>query len=142
MALIDTILQKGHSCYEKYHLTKMAININGTWQEWHLKKMTSQKYGISKPTLLIFSSTTNTLPIEPTPTFRHKLDILDFKRPWPWVWIILQISEFPLKNLSAPPLADNIWAFFRMVCHFCKAPILACVVYAYFTWSICHVPFL
>ena len=30
MALIDTILQKGHNSYQKYHLTKMAANTNGT----------------------------------------------------------------------------------------------------------------
>ena len=48
MALIDTILQKGHYSYQKYHLTKLAANINGKSQEmaphkndisqkWHLK---------------------------------------------------------------------------------------------------------
>ena len=42
MALIDTMLQKGHSSYQKYHLTKMAPNINGTSQKWHLTKMAPQ----------------------------------------------------------------------------------------------------
>ena len=37
MALIDTILQKGHSSYQKYHLTKMAPHKNGISQKWHLK---------------------------------------------------------------------------------------------------------
>ena len=36
MAPIDTVLQKGHSSYHKYHLTKMAPNINGISQEWRL----------------------------------------------------------------------------------------------------------
>ena len=29
MAPIDTLLQKGHSSYQKYHLIKMAPNISG-----------------------------------------------------------------------------------------------------------------
>ena len=37
MALIDTILQKGHSSYQKYHLTKMAPHKNDISQKWHLK---------------------------------------------------------------------------------------------------------
>ena len=37
MALIDTILQKGHSSHQKYYLIKMAPNINGASQNWHLR---------------------------------------------------------------------------------------------------------
>ena len=79
MALIDTILQKGHSSYQKYHLTKMAANINGTSQKWHLRKLASHKNGTSKLLLLVFSSTTNTLLVKPTPTIRHKLEKREFK---------------------------------------------------------------
>ena len=43
MALTDTILQKGHASYQKYHLTKMAPNINGTSQKWHLINATFHK---------------------------------------------------------------------------------------------------
>ena len=32
MAPIDTVLQKGHSSYQKYHLPKIAPNINGISQ--------------------------------------------------------------------------------------------------------------
>ena len=90
MAPIDRILQKGHSSNQKYHLTKIAANINDTSQKWHLPKTTTaHKNGISKLTLLVFWSTTNTLPIETTPTtIRHKLEKLDFKIPRSWVWII------------------------------------------------------
>ena len=54
MALIDTVLQKGHSSNQKYHLTK-----NGTQHKWHLTKMASHKNDISqkwhvKFTLLVF----------------------------------------------------------------------------------------
>ena len=38
MALID-MLQKGRSSYQKYHLTKMAPNINSTSQKRYLTKM-------------------------------------------------------------------------------------------------------
>ena len=64
MALIDTILQKGHSSYQEYHLTKVAPNVNGTSQKWHLTKMASQNiyYWFSQV------ATTNTFPIKPTPT--------------------------------------------------------------------------
>ena len=54
MALIDTILQKGHSSYQKDHLTKMAPNINGISQKQHLTKMAYHKNGNSKLTLLVF----------------------------------------------------------------------------------------
>ena len=37
MALIDSVLQKGHSSYQKYYLTKMATNLKGTLKKWHLK---------------------------------------------------------------------------------------------------------
>ena len=36
MALIDIMLQKGHSSYQKYHLTKMARSINSTSQKSYL----------------------------------------------------------------------------------------------------------
>ena len=39
MALIDIMLQKGHSSYLIYHLTKMAANINSTSQKRYLTKM-------------------------------------------------------------------------------------------------------
>ena len=61
MALIDTVLQKGHSSFKKYHFAKIAPNINGISQKCHLTS-----------TLLAFSSTTNTLLIGPTPTIRHR----------------------------------------------------------------------
>ena len=57
----ETVLQKGHSSYQKYQLAKMAPNINGISQKWHLKTI-----------LLFFRSTINTLLIEPTPTIRHR----------------------------------------------------------------------
>ena len=38
MAPIDIMLQKGHSSYQKYHLTKMAPNMNDTSQKRHLTK--------------------------------------------------------------------------------------------------------
>ena len=52
MAFIDAILQKGYNSYQNYHLTKMAPHKNG----------------ISKLLLLVFSSTSNTMLINPTPT--------------------------------------------------------------------------
>ena len=61
MAPIDTVLQKGHSSYHKYHLAKMAPNINVISQKWRLTT-----------TLLAFWSTTNTLLIEPTRTIRNR----------------------------------------------------------------------
>ena len=41
MALIDTMLQKGHFSYQKYHLTNMALKLNGISQELRLTKMAS-----------------------------------------------------------------------------------------------------
>ena len=61
MVPIDTVLQKGHSSYQKCYFTKMATSINGISQKWYLTI-----------TLLAFWSTTNTLLIEPTPTIRHR----------------------------------------------------------------------
>ena len=72
-------------------LSKIPPQKNGTQHKRHLTKTASHKNGIPKLFLLVFSSTTNTLLIKPTPTIRHKLEKLDFKIPWPWVWIILQI---------------------------------------------------
>ena len=43
-APIDTVLQKRHSSYRKYHFTKMAPNLNGTSQKWHLTTMASLSY--------------------------------------------------------------------------------------------------
>ena len=37
MTPIDTMLQKGHFSYQKYYLTKLLSNINGTLQKWHIK---------------------------------------------------------------------------------------------------------
>ena len=48
MALIDTILQKGYSSYQKNYLIKMEPNINGASQKWHLTKTASYKNGISR----------------------------------------------------------------------------------------------
>ena len=84
MAPIDTLLQKKHSSYQEYHLTKMAPNLFGASQKWHLKKTASHKNGISKLTLLVFWSTTNTLLIEPIPTIIHQLKKHDFKITWQW----------------------------------------------------------
>ena len=53
MALIDTILQKVHSAFQKYHLTKKAPNINDTSQKWQLTKTASHKNGIPKQTFVI-----------------------------------------------------------------------------------------
>ena len=43
MAHTDTVLQKGHSSYQKNHLTKMAPNINDTSQKWHLEPFGQSK---------------------------------------------------------------------------------------------------
>ena len=48
MALIDTILQKGYSSYQKNYLIKMAPNINGASQKWHLTKMVSHENNMSQ----------------------------------------------------------------------------------------------
>ena len=127
MALLDTILQKGHSSYQKYHLIKMASNINCTSEKWISQKRHLKTYiiGFLKYYQLLA-----------TPTITQKLEKRDFKIPWPWVWIILQIKEFPLKNHPAQSLA-----FFRKVCHCCKERIFVGVAFVYFRWSICHVPF-
>ena len=61
MAPIDTVLQKEHSSYQKYHLAKIAPNVNGISQNWYLTT-----------TLLAFWSTTNTLLIKPTAAIRHR----------------------------------------------------------------------
>ena len=126
MSPIDTILPKRHCSYQKYHLTKIAANINGTSQKWHLKTFI---IGFLKYVLLI----------KPTPAIRHKLEKLDFKMKWSWVWFILQIYKFPLKNYSAQPLVCDLWVFFGKVCHFFKASFFVGVMFAYFRWSICHV---
>ena len=42
MTPIDTVLQKGNSSYQKYLLAKMAPNINGMSQNWHLTKVAHQ----------------------------------------------------------------------------------------------------
>ena len=81
MALIDTILQKGHSSYQKDRLTKMAPNINGISQKcisqkWHVTKMATQNLHYWSSEVLL-----TTLLIETTPTIRHKLEKLDFKIP-------------------------------------------------------------
>ena len=72
-------------------LSKIPPDKNGTQHKWHLTKMSSHKNGISKLTLLIFRCITNNLLIKPTPTITHRLEKLDFKIPWPWVSVILQI---------------------------------------------------
>ena len=57
MAPIDTVLQKGHSSYQKDYLPKM----------------TPQKNGIFTNTLLVFWSNTNIRLIEATPTtIKHR----------------------------------------------------------------------
>ena len=76
MALIDTILQKGHSSYQKDHLTKMAPNINGISQKWYITKIVTQNLHYWLSEVLI-----TTLLIKTTPTIRHKLEKLDFKIP-------------------------------------------------------------
>ena len=81
MALIDTILQKGHSSYQKDHLTKMAPNINGISQKcisqkWRVTKMATQNLHYWSSEVLL-----TTLLIETTPIIRHKLEKLDFKIP-------------------------------------------------------------
>ena len=54
MAPIDTIFKKEQSSYQKYHLTKMALNKNSTLQKLHLKKTAFHENGISELTLLFF----------------------------------------------------------------------------------------
>ena len=131
MALIDTILRKGHSSYQKYHLTKIAPNINGTSQKRHLTKTASHKNSTSKLILLVFWSTTNTLLIIPTLTIRHKLEKLDFKIPWPWVWILLQISNIPfIKSLNSALGKWPLGIFFARYAifvrhHFLRVPYLS-----------------
>ena len=68
MAPIATMLQKGHSPHQKYHLTKMAPSINGISQKCHLKTY-----------ILGFLKYYQTLLIETTPTIRRKLEKQDFK---------------------------------------------------------------
>ena len=73
-------------------LSKIPPHKNSTQHKWHLTRMASHKTaphknGISKLTLLVLWSITNTLLIKPTPAIRHKFDL---KIPWPWVWMILQ----------------------------------------------------
>ena len=49
---LTQMLQKGHSFYKKYKLTKMASNINGTSQKWHLITYVVVKnpvLGLNKP---------------------------------------------------------------------------------------------
>ena len=142
MVFIDTMLQKGHFSYQKYHLRKMVPNINGTSNKWHLTKAATHKKVISKLTLLVFWSTTNTLLIEPTATIRHKLEKHHFKIPLPWVWIIQQIQELFFRN-NSNILANNLWAYFCKVCHFCKTEsFVGAFVFVYLRWSTCHVPLL
>ena len=42
MAPTEVMLQKGHSSYQKYHLTKMTPNKSDTSQKLHLTKLTSR----------------------------------------------------------------------------------------------------
>ena len=42
VAPTEAMLQKGHSSYQKYHLTKMAPNKSDTSQKLHLTKLTSR----------------------------------------------------------------------------------------------------
>ena len=110
-----------YSSFQKYHFTKMAPNINSTSLKWQLPKAVSHKNWISKHTLLVSRSTINTLLIEPTPTIRDK---------------------FPFKSHSAQLLANKLWTFFHKAYHLCKAPFFLGEKFVYFSWSICHVPFL
>ena len=50
MTPIDTMLQKGHFSCQKYYLTKLSPNLNGTLQKWRLTKMEHQNlhYWFSK----------------------------------------------------------------------------------------------
>ena len=55
MEPVDIILQKGHSSYQKYHLTKVTPTINGTSQKWHLTEKLGamcESYTIFKNSLL------------------------------------------------------------------------------------------
>ena len=53
MAPIDTVLQKGHSSYQKYHLAKMAPNINGISQKWYPTTRISLPIGTNGRQLLV-----------------------------------------------------------------------------------------
>ena len=146
MALIDTILQKGYSSYQKYHLTKMTRNINGTSQKWHLKKLASQNL-----TLLVFWSTTNTLLIEPTPTVTHRRVIGISLRSGKKLTLndheaesynkcknfILKITQF------SHPWQITLEHFFALqnMCYFCKALFFLGSIFVYIRWRISHVPF-
>ena len=53
MAPIDTVLQKGHSSYQKYHLAKMTPNINGISQNWYPTIRISLPIGTNGRQLLV-----------------------------------------------------------------------------------------
>ena len=137
MASIGTVLQKGHSSYQKYDLTQMTPNINN---------------GITT-ILLFFWSTTNTLLKKHTPAIRHRR----VKRISLWSGknftlkshdhesgsynkfknFLVKITQF------SSPWQINFGHFFCCTkCAFCKAPFFVGVIFVYFRWSICHVPFL
>ena len=118
--------------------------------------MAPQKNGISKIWLLVFSSTTKTLLIKPTPTIRRKLEKLDFKIPWPWVEKsfskITQLSPWHVTfghsfGRCTIFVRDHIlWVSYLSIlggvfvkCHFCKVPLFSNGIKGCF---FCWVPFL
>ena len=126
MGPIDTMLQKRHSSYQKYYFTKMAFNINSISQKQHLTT-----------TGLAFSSTTNTLLIDPTSTIRHRRVIgislwsgksQTLKSHNHESESYNKFTNFLLKSLSQS-LANNFWEFFCKVYHFCKAPVFVGVIF-------------
>ena len=135
MASIDTVLQNRYFHYQKNHLPKIAPNINDISQKRHLTT-----------TLLAFWSTTNTLLVEPTTTIRHRrvIEILLWSRKNSTLKSHDHDSESynKVNNHSAQSLVNNLWAFFRKVYHFCKALFFMTIMFVYFRWIICHVPFL
>ena len=124
-------------------LSNLPSRQHGTQHKWH-----------RTTTLLVFWSTTNTLLIwiiEPFPTtIRHR------RAPRISFWsdkistlksndheskLYNKFKNSLIKSLSSVLGKYNLWAFFHKVYHFCKAPCFVGVIFVYFRWSICHVPF-
>ena len=143
MATIDKCY-KEHSYYQKYHLTKMAANING---------ISHPKNGISQLTLGIdFLKLLPTLCLQNLPlyiqiqesnrniTLERKNSILKSRDHESKSYNKFKNSLY--KYHSAQPIENNLWAFFHKMCHFCKASFFMGAIFVFFRWSIYHVLFL
>ena len=71
MAPIGTMLQKGHSSYQKYHLIKMTYHKNCISQKWHIKTY-----------IIGFLKYYQHPAIEPTHTIRQKIEKHEFGNVW------------------------------------------------------------